>query len=81
MKYTIEIETTKSPDELQKMLNRLMQRENNSHYRSWGWTPPIQSINIKPAVTNPDGYKEFGKAVTKLSPKELEDLFKGHKED
>jgi hypothetical protein len=44
----------------------------NRHY-------PKNGVWLK--VTNPDGYKEFGKAVTRLSPKELEDLFKGHKEN
>ena len=36
---------------------------------------------IKPVPSNPDGWKKFGKAITKLSPKELEDLMKPKNEN
>lgn len=39
-------------------------------------TPP----NIIPPPVNPDGYKEFAKSPIKLSPEDLEKMFKGHDE-
>lgn len=43
-------------------------------YPDYGADEQKQKQKQYPKVTNPDGWREFGKAKTKLSPKELEDL-------